>query len=87
MHLLGTGGDVTSFSLNPASCRFRVKVVNQIGQITGGTGQFAAATGTFTTGTLTGEGLGARDPDGSCSLTLLARHEVDRIASSGTLSF
>jgi hypothetical protein len=87
LHLLGTGGDITSFSLNPHNCLFRVTLENQASQITGGTGQFAAATGTFPTGTITAEGLGARDPDGSCSMTLPALHEVDRLASSGTLSF
>jgi hypothetical protein len=87
LHLLTTGGDITSLSLNPANCRFRPTVQHQIGQITGGTGQFAAATGTFPTNTATAEGLGARDPDGSCSMTLPALHEVDRLASSGTLSF
>jgi hypothetical protein len=32
-------------------------------------------------------GLGARDRDGSCSMTKPLLHEVDRLASSGTLSF
>ena len=87
LHLLSTGGDITSLSVDPATCRVRVTVEHATGQITGGTGQFAAATGTFTTGTATAEGLGARDPDGSCSRTLPALHEVDRLASGGTLSF
>jgi hypothetical protein len=29
----------------------------------------------------------ARNPDGSCSLTQQPRHEVDKFAESGTLSF
>jgi uncharacterized protein len=87
LHLLSTGGDITALSVDPATCRVRLTVEHATGQITGGTGQFAAATGTFTTGTATAEGLGARDPDGSCSMTLPALHEVDRLASSGTLSF
>jgi hypothetical protein len=29
----------------------------------------------------------ARNPDGSCSLTQVPRHEVDKFAESGTLSF
>jgi hypothetical protein len=34
-----------------------------------------------------GGGLSPRDPDGSCSTTQPSLHEVDMIASSGTLSF
>ena len=85
MHLVVMSGDITSFSLNPDNCRFRM-TVQQTGEITGGTGQFAAATASFTS-TVSGQGLGARDPDGSCSTMLPTLHEVDRIASSGTLSF
>ncbi len=85
MHLVGTSGDITSFSFNPDNCRFRL-TVQQTGEITGGTGQFATATGS-NTGTVTAEGLGARNPDGSCSFTQPAVHEVDLIAASGTLSF
>ena len=54
--------------------------------MTGGTGQFADATGSFT-GTVSGRALLARNPDGSCSLTQQPRHEVDKFAESGTLSF
>ena len=49
-------------------------------------GLFANASADFT-GTVSGQGLGARDPDGSCSFTEPALHEVDMIAFSGTLSF
>ena len=53
-----------------------------------GTGQFDDATGSFT-GTASAVALLARNPDGSCSLTPLPfpRHEVDKFAESGTLSF
>jgi hypothetical protein len=85
MHLVSTSGEVTSFSLNPHSCLFRL-TVQQTGEIVGGTGQFAAAAGSFT-GTVTGQGLGARNPDGSCSESQPALHEVDMLAASGTLSF
>jgi len=85
MHLVVMSGDITSFSLNPDNCRFRM-TVQQTGEITGGTGQFSTTTGS-NTGTVTAEGLGARNPDGSCSFTQPAVHEVDLIAASGTLSF
>jgi len=85
MHFVSTSGDPTSFSLNPHNCMFKV-TVPQTGEIMGGTGQFTNAAGSFT-GTLTAQGLGARSPDGSCDSTLPALHEVDMIASSGTLSF
>jgi hypothetical protein len=85
MHLVGTSGELTSFSLNPHSCLFSL-TVQQTGEIVGGTGQFAAASGSFT-GTATAHGLGARNPDGSCSESQAALHEVDMVAASGTLSF
>ena len=84
MHLVSTtvGG---SFSLNPHNCLFTV-TAQQTGEITGGTGQFAAATAS-STGTVSGQGLLPRNPDGSCSFEQPALHEEDMIAASGTLSF
>jgi hypothetical protein len=74
-----------SFSLNPHSCLFRL-TLQQTGEITGGTGQFADATSS-STGTVSAQGLLPRNPDRSCSTTQTPLHEVDMIASSGTLSF
>jgi hypothetical protein len=85
MHLISATVAITSFSLNQHNCLFRL-TLQQTGAVRGSTGQFTAATGSFTS-TVSGQGLGARDPDGSCSTTLPTLHEVDRIASSGTLSF
>jgi hypothetical protein len=85
MHLVSTTVAITAFSLNPRNCLFKV-TLQQTGEITGGTGQFAAATGS-STGTVSGQGLGARDPDGSCSFTQPSLHEQDMVAASGTLSF
>jgi hypothetical protein len=85
MHLKSTTVEVSSFSLNPDNCLFRLKV-QQIGEIAGGTGKFTHAHGSFT-GMVTARGLGARNPDGSCSDTLPPLHEVDIVAGSGTLSF
>jgi hypothetical protein len=84
MHLKSTTVDA-SFSLNPDSCRFRL-TAQQTGEIAGGTGKFTHARGMFT-GMVTARGLGARNPDGSCSDTLAPLHEVDIVAGSGTLSF
>jgi hypothetical protein len=55
-------------------------------EVIGGTGQFAAATGS-STGTVRGQGLLPRNPDGSCSFEQPSLHEEDMIAASGTLSF
>jgi hypothetical protein len=55
-------------------------------EITGGTGLFANASGTFT-GTISPQGLLPRNPDGSCDATQPALHEVDMVEFSGTLSF
>jgi hypothetical protein len=74
-----------SFTVNPRSCLFRL-TLQQTGEITGGTGQFAAATGSSTS-TVSAHGLLPRNPDRSCSTTQTPLHEVDMIASSGTLSF
>jgi hypothetical protein len=84
MHLVSTTLDF-SFTLNPRSC-LAVATLQQTGTIDGGTGRFAAASGSFT-GTVTGPALLARNPDGSCSFEQAPLHEVDRFASSGTLSF
>jgi hypothetical protein len=42
--------------------------------------------GSFT-GTISGRALLARNPDGTCSTAQVPRHEVDKFAESGTLSF
>jgi hypothetical protein len=85
MHLVSAPVAITSFLLNRHNCLFRL-TLQQTGEVRGGIGRFAAAAGSFTS-TVSGQGLGARDPDGSCSTTLPTLHEVDRLASSGTLSF
>jgi hypothetical protein len=86
MHLLTTGTGF-SFSLNPHNCAFKA-TLQASAEITGGTGQFADAHGSFPTNTGVAVGIGARDPDGSCSMTLPALHEVDRLTTGGgTLSF
>jgi hypothetical protein len=84
MHLVSTTLDF-SFSFNPRSCIFSA-TLQQTGTIVGGTGRFAAATGS-STATVTAHGRLARNSDGSCSMEQDALHEVDKIASSGTLSF
>jgi hypothetical protein len=84
MHLVSTNLDF-SISVNPHSCVARV-TIPQTGEITGGTGQFAAATGS-STATVTALALLVRDPDGSCSFERDPLHEVDQIESIGTLSF
>jgi hypothetical protein len=84
MHLVSTLGSL-SFSINPHNCLF--SGTQQLAwEVTGGTGQFAVATGSFT-GAVSGRALLVRNPDGSCSFTQVPRHEVDMFADSGTLSF
>jgi hypothetical protein len=85
MHLVSGTGQITSFYLNPRNCLFRL-TLQQTGKVAGGTGQFAAAAGSFTN-TVSGQGLAPRNPDGSCAILQPALHEVDMIALSGTLSF
>ena len=87
MHVVSRAGTLLSFSVNPHSCLF-TGTQQFAWDVTGGTGQFDDATGSFT-GTVSAVALLARNPDGSCSLTPLPfpRHEVDKFAESGTLSF
>jgi len=73
------------FSLDPKSCRFTA-TIDQEGFVDGGTGQFVGATGTYRS-TVSGRGLLARNPDGSCALDRDSLHEVDTITSSGSFSF
>jgi hypothetical protein len=84
LHLLNTSGD-SSFAVNPRSCLLR-GTIEQTSVITGGTGRFAAATGSFA-GTGSGVLLLARNSDGTCSFEQTALREVDMVAASGTLSF
>jgi hypothetical protein len=85
MHLVNTTVGITPPTLNPHNCLFSV-TLQESSQITGGTGLFANASGTFT-GTISPQGLLARNPDGSCSTTQPSLHEVDMVEFSGTLSF
>src|SRR5215472_5844493 len=77
----------SSFSANPRSCVFTA-TIPQTNEIVGGTGQFTNATGDFTA-TVTGKGVLARNPDGSCDFAFAhdPLHEVDMITATGTLSF
>ena len=84
MHLVNTTVGA-SFTVNPHNCLFRA-TLQENSEITGGTGLFANASGTFT-GTISPQGLASRNPDGSCSTTQPSLHEVDKVAFSGTLSF
>ena len=85
MHVVSTAGTLLSFSVNPHSCLF-TGTQQFTWDVTGGTGQFDDATGSFT-GTVRAVALLARNPDGSCSFTQFPRHEVDKFTESGTLSF
>jgi hypothetical protein len=84
MHVVSMPGTLLSSSVNPHSCLLTGTQQFTWG-VTGGTGQFDDATGSFT-GTVSAVALLARNPDGSCSFMQFPRHEVDKFAESGTLS-
>jgi hypothetical protein len=84
LHLLSTVVDVSP-SVDEHTCVAKVEI-QQTGEITGGTGRFANATGS-STATVSAVALLARNPDKSCSFDVPPLFEVDRISSSGTLSF
>ena len=85
IHVVSTPGTPVSSSVNPHSCLF-TGTQQFTWDVTGGTGQFDDATGSFT-GTISAVALGTRNPDGSCSFAPFPRNEVDKFAESGTLSF
>jgi hypothetical protein len=85
MHVVSTPGTSLSSSVNPHSCLF-TGTQQFTWDVTGGTGQFDGATGSFN-GTASAVALLVRNPDGSCSFTQFPRLEVDKFAQSGTLSF
>jgi hypothetical protein len=69
IHIVSTIVDL-SFSVNPHSCLVRA-TAQATGEITGGTGLFAAASGSYTS-TVIGSAVFPRNPDGSCSLEQIA---------------
>jgi hypothetical protein len=85
LHLVSTSGDISFSLVIPQSCLLR-GTIQQTATITGGTGLFAAATGSFA-GTASTTLLLARNPDGSCSFEQSALYEEDIVEASGTLSF
>ena len=84
LHLVTTNLGFT-FNVIPQSCRFTASV-QQTGEIAGGTGLFAVASGSGEGGVVA-RGTAARAADGSCDPLAPALHEVDRISSTGTLSY
>lgn len=84
IHLVSTTVDAT-VSVNPHTCIVTIKL-QQTGSVSGGTGRFSAATGSFA-GTLSAVALARRNPDGSCSEQQAPLVEVDTFTSSGSLSF
>ena len=84
LHVVSTPGTLSG-SVNPHSCLF-TGTQQFTWDVTGGTGQFGDAAGSFT-GTVSAVALLGRNPDGSCSFAPFPRHEVDKFAQSGTLSF
>src|SRR5262245_2537405 len=84
LHLVTTFVDFSG-SVNPKSCRGDV-TIRQTSQVVGGTGQFAAAGGSFNA-TLAGKASADRNADGSCAFDRGPRHEEDKIALVGTLTF
>jgi hypothetical protein len=85
LHVVSMLGSLSpSSSLNPHSCLYRA-TQQLTWRVTGGTGQFKGAMGSFN-GTVSTRALLARNPDGSCSFMQVPRDEVDKFAESGSLS-
>jgi hypothetical protein len=84
LHLLTTNLGF-AFDVIPQSCRFTASV-QQTGEIAGGTRLFRKASGNGAGGVV-GRGTALRAADGSCDSFAPTLHEVDRISSTGTLSY
>jgi hypothetical protein len=84
LHIVNVMGRA-SFAANPQTCTVRIKA-QQRTTIAGGSGRFAAATGTFS-GTVTGFGVARRKADGSCDLKNAGLGELDTVTGTGTLMF
>jgi len=84
IHILGTS-KAPKISVNPQTCAIKVRI-KQTTKVQGGTGEFRHASGKFA-GTLRAWGVGARNPDGTCSQQADLLLEADAFSMSGTLSF
>jgi hypothetical protein len=84
MHIVSVNGAV-AFTLDPASCAFKV-TVQQTTAVEGGTGRFRHAVGTGV-GKVVARGVAQRAADGSCSMDQAPILEVDVVSSRGSLSF
>src|SRR4051794_20540631 len=84
LHLVTTNLD-SAFNFIPQSCRFTVSV-QQTGVIAGGTGLFTGASGSGAGGVVA-RGSAPRAVDGNCDPLAPTLHEVDRISSTGSLSY
>jgi hypothetical protein len=85
MHLISTTLDDPEPNVDPRSCRLTLHL-DQTGEIDGGTGRFAHATGSFV-GTVDVTALLQRQPDGTCDLTRPPVIDHDDVAATGTLAF
>jgi len=83
MHLVTTVVDFEG-SIDPRSC-VGTATIQQTAVVAGGTGKFAAASGSFS-GVLSGRSVLPRNPDGSCS-DIATTIEIDQFSAGGTLSF
>src|SRR5262245_27143103 len=83
MHLVTTVVDF-DVSIDPRSCD-GTATIQQTAVVAGGTGKFAAASGSFS-GELDGRLVLPRNPDRSCS-DISTVIEIDQINASGTLTF
>lgn len=84
MRVVSRNLDVTS-SPDPRSCRFRAHA-DQRARITGGTGKFRDAFGSFRA-TVDARGRLARNPDGSCDDHAAPLRERDVVAGTGHLTY
>ena len=83
MHLISRNRSA-KFRVNPRTCVFRARI-EQRSRITGGTGSFRGASGSFSS-LLHARGVTARESDGSCSQRQTPLQDTDAFFVRGRLS-
>jgi hypothetical protein len=85
LHIVNLDRGKMSFAINRRTCTATFKA-GKTTTVAGGTGRFAAASGTFVGG-VSGSGVARRKPDGSCDSNHPPLVEITTVTGTGRLTF